>query len=165
MRWRGVRAGVRGIGDRARVKRGQMLLYKMTERIPFLGEPTHRGERYPPVAPWHSVRDKGTNVGTRSEEHTSELQSPDHLVCRLLLVLLHQTASPFPTRRSSDLWRGVRAGARVIGDRARVKRGQMLLYKMTERIPFLGEPTHRGERYPPVAPWHSVRDKGTNLGT
>src|SRR5258708_25529234 len=26
-----------------------------------------------------------TGVGTRSEEHTSELQSPDHLVCRLLL--------------------------------------------------------------------------------
>src|SRR5207244_6059379 len=25
------------------------------------------------------------NLGTRSEEHTSELQSPDHLVCRLLL--------------------------------------------------------------------------------
>src|SRR5258708_25883403 len=24
-------------------------------------------------------------VGLRSEEHTSELQSPDHLVCRLLL--------------------------------------------------------------------------------
>src|SRR5207244_9510165 len=24
-------------------------------------------------------------MGTRSEEHTSELQSPDHLVCRLLL--------------------------------------------------------------------------------
>src|SRR5258708_14150129 len=24
-------------------------------------------------------------VGVRSEEHTSELQSPDHLVCRLLL--------------------------------------------------------------------------------
>src|SRR5947208_12041523 len=24
-------------------------------------------------------------VGIRSEEHTSELQSPDHLVCRLLL--------------------------------------------------------------------------------
>src|SRR5947208_5006961 len=27
----------------------------------------------------------GTGVGKRSEEHTSELQSPDHLVCRLLL--------------------------------------------------------------------------------
>src|SRR5258708_22752587 len=25
------------------------------------------------------------NLRTRSEEHTSELQSPDHLVCRLLL--------------------------------------------------------------------------------
>src|SRR5258708_5896174 len=25
-------------------------------------------------------------AGARSEEHTSELQSPDHLVCRLLLV-------------------------------------------------------------------------------
>src|SRR5207244_8389186 len=27
----------------------------------------------------------GAEGGTRSEEHTSELQSPDHLVCRLLL--------------------------------------------------------------------------------
>src|SRR5947208_13357378 len=27
----------------------------------------------------------GTNFSPRSEEHTSELQSPDHLVCRLLL--------------------------------------------------------------------------------
>src|SRR5258708_29075825 len=25
------------------------------------------------------------NIASRSEEHTSELQSPDHLVCRLLL--------------------------------------------------------------------------------
>src|SRR5207244_10920558 len=28
---------------------------------------------------------KGSPVRSRSEEHTSELQSPDHLVCRLLL--------------------------------------------------------------------------------
>src|SRR5438552_507791 len=27
----------------------------------------------------------GNRIDTRSEEHTSELQSPDHLVCRLLL--------------------------------------------------------------------------------
>src|SRR5438552_11427245 len=33
--------------------------------------------RAPPVASTSGVR--------RSEEHTSELQSPDHLVCRLLL--------------------------------------------------------------------------------
>src|SRR5258708_21504212 len=30
-------------------------------------------------------RDPGGLCGRRSEEHTSELQSPDHLVCRLLL--------------------------------------------------------------------------------
>src|SRR5947208_11481368 len=28
---------------------------------------------------------RGRRLGARSEEHTSELQSPDHLVCRLLL--------------------------------------------------------------------------------
>src|SRR5438552_10948615 len=33
----------------------------------------------------HSVRDVVGVVRWRSEEHTSELQSPDHLVCRLLL--------------------------------------------------------------------------------
>src|SRR5574344_2462299 len=27
----------------------------------------------------------GSSIAFRSEEHTSELQSPDHLVCRLLL--------------------------------------------------------------------------------
>src|SRR5258708_15150735 len=30
-------------------------------------------------------RGKSVDLGGRSEEHTSELQSPDHLVCRLLL--------------------------------------------------------------------------------
>src|SRR5207244_10104309 len=30
-------------------------------------------------------RDDRFPLGVRSEEHTSELQSPDHLVCRLLL--------------------------------------------------------------------------------
>src|SRR5258708_30655590 len=36
----------------------------------------------------------------RSEEHTSELQSPDHLVCRLLLEKKkppHHTHHPYPT--------------------------------------------------------------------
>src|SRR5258708_20171202 len=37
--------------------------------------------------PGGSYLDVGCNTGyfPRSEEHTSELQSPDHLVCRLLL--------------------------------------------------------------------------------
>src|SRR5687768_15694538 len=41
----------------------------------------------------------------RSEEHTSELQSRLHLVCRLLLERLahHRDLHSFPTRRSSDL--------------------------------------------------------------
>src|SRR5947208_4280498 len=32
-----------------------------------------------------SARRRGASASIRSEEHTSELQSPDHLVCRLLL--------------------------------------------------------------------------------
>src|SRR5438552_11306421 len=37
-----------------------------------------------PASPWRS-RVRGAVTDERSEEHTSELQSPDHLVCRLLL--------------------------------------------------------------------------------
>src|SRR5947208_9431718 len=33
----------------------------------------------------YSVGKPGEPIRSRSEEHTSELQSPDHLVCRLLL--------------------------------------------------------------------------------
>src|SRR5258708_26511968 len=36
----------------------------------------------------------------RSEEHTSELQSPDHLVCRLLLEKKKQTRTRFPSTKS-----------------------------------------------------------------
>src|SRR5207244_4687056 len=36
-----------------------------------------------PVFHWEQTRD--SNIHVRSEEHTSELQSPDHLVCSLLL--------------------------------------------------------------------------------
>src|SRR5258708_21597878 len=34
-------------------------------------------------------------VASRSEEHTSELQSPDHLVCRLLLEKKKYHCAPF----------------------------------------------------------------------
>src|SRR5258708_37523059 len=33
-------------------------------------------------------------LGIRSEEHTSELQSPDHLVCRLLLEKKKRSKNP-----------------------------------------------------------------------
>src|SRR3712207_7817712 len=42
-----------------------------------------RAPRLGPYALHHAVRER--RVGTRSEEHTSELQSRQYLVCRLLL--------------------------------------------------------------------------------
>src|SRR5258708_16927185 len=47
-------------------------------------------------------RDVG-GVG-RSEEHTSELQSPDHLVCRLLLEKKNNVISETDYRRSDATW-------------------------------------------------------------
>src|SRR5207244_9637419 len=44
---------------------------------PGRGSPLLSAERAPPP--------RRPTVRTRGEEHTSELQSPDHLVCRLLL--------------------------------------------------------------------------------
>src|SRR5438552_10567752 len=46
------------------------------------GVNTRKGTKYPMS---DQVTDVGVDIGLRSEEHTSELQSPDHLVCRLLL--------------------------------------------------------------------------------
>src|SRR5258708_21195608 len=37
-----------------------------------------------------------TVFGVRSEEHTSELQSPDHLVCRLLLEKKNEPPCAYP---------------------------------------------------------------------
>src|SRR5258708_6780538 len=60
--------------------------------------PAMRLDRHPQLAPLHCCPAPGRNAThgghrftsqaprqARSEEHTSELQSPDHLVCRLLL--------------------------------------------------------------------------------
>src|SRR5258708_24479940 len=43
---------------------------------------------------------RGKLTRTRSEEHTSELQSPDHLVCRLLLEKKKIEMQPVVTRQS-----------------------------------------------------------------
>src|SRR5438552_13173077 len=42
-------------------------------------------------ASYNSMSTSYEESGTRSEEHTSELQSPDHLVCRLLLEKKNRT--------------------------------------------------------------------------
>src|SRR5690625_6934753 len=39
----------------------------------------------PPRPPYTSITTSSINIISRSEEHTSELQSRGHLVCRLLL--------------------------------------------------------------------------------
>src|SRR5258708_16202107 len=48
-------------------------------------------------------RRRGNRIEMRSEEHTSELQSPDHLVCRLLLEKKKKkTNTPYGRTRRKD---------------------------------------------------------------
>src|SRR5258708_9541738 len=66
---------------------------------------SHRGNgdhhrRYGPVRRRHRELPQRALVRpdrrqTRSEEHTSELQSPDHLVCRLLLEKKKKTTTSY----------------------------------------------------------------------
>src|SRR5258708_23434254 len=51
--------------------------------------------------PLQQVYRVGPTSPVRSEEHTSELQSPDHLVCRLLLEKKKRATTPtaYPPRR------------------------------------------------------------------
>src|SRR5207244_7494679 len=56
----------------------------------------------------HHVRDH-----RRSEEHTSELQSPDHLVCRLLLEKKKQNHTQGKTQRQKDKYKTQLAAHRV----------------------------------------------------
>src|SRR5258708_21784942 len=63
-------------------------LFRSGDFLPRLAAWPHRHEwrssqRRPPEVP--EVSSAGAQGSLRSEEHTSELQSPDHLVCRLLL--------------------------------------------------------------------------------
>src|SRR5258708_30355796 len=52
--------------------------------IPTLPQPRSQGSASLTFSGWAPKPEK-VNEADRSEEHTSELQSPDHLVCRLLL--------------------------------------------------------------------------------
>src|SRR3712207_7273586 len=46
--------------------------------------------------------DRAEAAGARSEEHTSELQSRQYLVCRLLLEKKKKSRTPTPTRRQTS---------------------------------------------------------------
>src|SRR5207244_6171774 len=57
-------------------------IFRPVEDLPLIEERDHLDKRVNSVA---VLKGKQREVTARSEEHTSELQSPDHLVCRLLL--------------------------------------------------------------------------------
>src|SRR5438552_10640043 len=55
--------------------------------------PSRGSDPRPPVPPAGPVGEDRSPY--RSEEHTSELQSPDHLVCRLLLEKKNEHHKPY----------------------------------------------------------------------
>src|SRR5258708_27407323 len=57
------------------------------------GRPRYRAPRLRTPCPPRPLPGSPIPRSTRSEEHTSELQSPDHLVCRLLLEKKNITLS------------------------------------------------------------------------
>src|SRR6266508_7050456 len=51
---------------------------------------------------WPKVGEPTRTSTTRSEEHTSELQSRGHLVCRLLLEKKKPPTNPIPTYKNQN---------------------------------------------------------------
>src|SRR5256885_3482492 len=67
----------------------------------------HQSDGIPPECPAHAVHRTGLRRGRhgaaqRSEEHTSELQSPCNLVCRLLLEKKKNKQLPLQLLLTSD---------------------------------------------------------------
>src|SRR5690606_40544113 len=87
-------------------------------------------------APWSDLR-----LG-RSEEHTSELQSRENLVCRLLLEKKKAKATPARRSRIMDShsrcqhWELIHPGYGYLLERAGVGGGQMAEPTGDGRIPF-----------------------------
>src|SRR5438552_7910216 len=95
MGWSAVRDFFRGVGETLG-RPGVLCVYG-----PFRYHGEHTSESNADFDRWLKARDPASGVrdfvaldelaraagqrSKRSEEHTSELQSPDHLVCRLLL--------------------------------------------------------------------------------
>src|SRR5258708_8932248 len=74
-------------------------------------------ERHSPSSPpgriVQATRIAQPRYATRSEEHTSELQSPDHLVCRLLLEKKKKTLKQSSARTHSSMADAGRCSART----------------------------------------------------
>src|SRR5437763_4563340 len=67
--------------------------------------PWRSGGRPEPGAPWPARPPSSTSPRRRSEEHTSELQSPMYLVCRLLLEKKKKKKRCGTTKREQSPWR------------------------------------------------------------
>src|SRR5258708_31221426 len=63
------------------------------------------------MVPMPVLLDRVAREVERSEEHTSELQSPDHLVCRLLLEKKKECRPPADRSRPAGFLHGDRRGA------------------------------------------------------
>src|SRR5437870_7041115 len=79
----------------------------ISSQIPFIKDQVQRGVNVICLSPnspdalnqvCDDARARGIKVITRSEEHTSELQSRGHLVCRLLLEKKKTTTDNIPTQ-------------------------------------------------------------------
>src|SRR5258708_15444773 len=79
------------------------------EALVVAHEPSRRAQSHPAGDALSAARGPraaragGRREGSRSEEHTSELQSPDHLVCRLLLEKKKKKAVSVSRMRSSGV--------------------------------------------------------------
>src|SRR5690348_17809817 len=80
-----------GTGFAVRNHSRPQVQFGSTEGSLILAADNYLVARVPEGASWGAVR-----VLMRSEEHTSELQSPVHLVCRLLLEKKKTSAMPAP---------------------------------------------------------------------
>src|SRR5437870_9049425 len=70
------------------------------DALPISGRLVHLGNPYNLEKRWWKIRRPAPLLGQRSEEHTSELQSRGHLVCRLLLEKKNTAKSITPSART-----------------------------------------------------------------
>src|SRR5438876_7895664 len=89
-----------GVGGQQTQARPSNLRIEPIEGLRFLQIAKRLLERAPFLRRLHQVQERPTVF--RSEEHTSELQSPVHLVCRLLLEKKKRTEQAWSLLQRKD---------------------------------------------------------------